>query len=190
VLTKDMQDMFLQSSLIEDAEMMYLLNRSELSDEIEFEASRYNRDMPVDLEPWKEQWVKITPHHFQVDGEITVQDGSTLADDDEGRANVADQLFQAALQNPAAINIQKARDEFLVAHGKRHELKQWIPIPPRPQPPEMKLSTSIAFKAEDLNESEKRQVMQRAGIDSNPQPVKPPGAAGPVPIAPPPGGQQ
>lgn len=186
VLTKDFQDTLLQSSLLEDAEMMYQLNRSELSETVRFEASRYNRANTYEEDSWKEKWMEIEPLHFQVDGEITVEAGSMLADDDESRAAVAREMFQAALQFPQAINLEKARDEFLVSHGKRHELNQWIPKPPEPGPPDMKASTSISVRYEDMSEAEKRQAMARIGIDSNPQMEGsgPPGGA-PPPQAPP-----
>ncbi|HET6456018.1 MAG TPA: hypothetical protein VFI02_16555 [Armatimonadota bacterium] len=188
VLTKDFQDTLLQSSLVEDAEMMYLLNRSELSEPVQFEASRYNRLNSYEKDAWKEKWVQIEPLHFQVDGEITVEAGSMLADDDESRAMVARELFQAALQFPMAINLEKARDEFLISHGKRHELNQWIPEPPEPRSPDMKASTSFTVRYEELNEPERRQLMAKHGIDSNPQPEgqAPPG--GPPPPMPPQGG--
>jgi len=190
ILTKDFQDTLEQSSLIEDAQMMYLLNRSELSEPIRFEVSRYNRQNSYSEEAWKKKWASIEPIHFQVDGEITVESGSMLAEDDESRASVAREMFQAALQYPMAINLEKARDEFLISHGKRHELEQWIPKPPPRTPPELKSSMSIAARFEDLNDAQQRQAMARIGIDSNP-PAKgeaPPGGEPPPPPMPPQGG--
>jgi hypothetical protein len=193
VLTKDMVDMY-NESIRADAEMMFLLNRSELSDAVEFDAAKYNRTYTAEQDLLKEQWAKAEPIHFQMDGEITAEVGSTLADDDEGRVSKATNLFQAAMTRPDLFNQQKARDEFLIAMGKGRELQQWAAPQQPPPPPEVNASLSVSAQWELLSAEERQQLLIRAGVLINAAPAQampagPDGApaAGPdgVPVAPP-----
>ena len=163
VLTKDLNDMFAISSLSADGEMMYLLNRSELSEGIEFEASNYNRVYAAQEDAWKEQWVRIEPEHFQTDGEIIAEPGSTMADDDDAKVQKATMLYQAALATPQLWNLEKARDEFLIAHGKGRELAQWK-AKPQPPPHEVKASATISFKGETFTDAERMVILSKVGI--------------------------
>lgn len=164
VLTKDMNDMFASSSLSADGEMMYLLNRSELSEGIEFEGSTYNRVYSQEEDAWKEKWIRVEPEHFQTDGEVIAEVGSTLADDDEARVGKAQMLYAAAREDPALWNKEKARDELLIAHGKGRELAQWAGKP-QPEPPqEMKANMSVSVKWEELTEQERQLILQKTEI--------------------------
>lgn len=179
VLTKDVIDSFNATSVQADAQMMFLLNRSEFSDALEFDASLYNRDYASGKDLLKEEWVKIEPELFQLDGEIIAEVGSTLADDDEANVAKATNLFQAAIANPNVFNIEKARDEFLIAMGKGRELAQWAAPPQPDQPQEMKAALSVALKWEMLDPVVQQQILLRAGIIQAPQGPPPPGPAAP-----------
>lgn len=200
ILTKDLNDMFLWSGLNSDAEMMYMLNRSEMSDPVEFQPGRYYRKYGTQ-DPVQEAWVKVEPAMFQLDGEIVVQAGSTLADDDESLKSDAVQLFSMFAGNPV-VNQQKLIDNVLIHHGKGRELQEWKAPPPPPVPPEFKGSASLAVKYEMLSLEEKNIWAEKLGMQPvppaaemtpgapglppgmPPQPQLPPGA--PVPEAPPP----
>jgi hypothetical protein len=189
VLTKDLIDMFNETSIKADAEMMFLLNRSELADAVEFDASRYSRNYSSGMDLLKANWTKAEPIHFQEDGEITAEVGSTLADDDEARVSKAMSLWQAALTRPDLINCQKARDEMLIAMGKGKELAQWAaPPPPPPPPPEIRASVTFAAKWEMLSQQERDEVMQKAGVQVQVEGAPPPGGPGPGAMPPVPGG--
>lgn len=177
ILTKDLNDMFLWSGLNADARMMYMLNRSEMTDPVEIEAGRYYRKYGAE-DPVQEAWVKVEPAMFQLDGEIVVESGSTLADDDESRVAQAQALFAMFAGNPT-VNQEKLRDTVLIAHGKGRELQQWAAPPPAPEPPDFKGSASLAVKWELLSVEEKNSWMQKLDM----QPV-PPAAATP-PVVPP-----
>ncbi len=185
VLTKDLVDMFNQSSVQADAELMFLMNRSELPDAVEFDGSPYDRNYTAERDMLREQWMKAEPAHFQLDGEITAELGSTMADDDEAKVAKATNLFQAAMSRPDLFNLQKARDEFLIAMGKGRELKQWAaPPPPPPQPPEVKTSMTVSVKWEFLSEAERQQFLQRAGVEIAPPSAEVPPGPG-LPALPP-----
>mgnify|MGYP001604644271 FL=1 len=194
VLTKDLVDMFNESSVKADGEMMFLLNRSELPDAIEFDAQPYDRNYSVDRDQLRENWVRAEPLHFQVDGEITAEIGSTMADDDESKVAKATNLFQAAMSSPELFNRAKARDEFLTAMGKGRELKQWAAPPPSPPPPpEIRASITVSVKWELLSEAERQQLLTRAGIqirpEGEPQPAVPGLPPNELPPGPPVGAQ-
>lgn len=195
ILTKDLNDMFLWSSLNADAEMMYKLNRSEMSDPVEFEAQRYYRKYGV-ADPVEEAWVKVEPAMFQLDGEIVVQSGSTLADDDESLKADSISLFGMFAGN-MAVNQVKLIDNVLIHHGKGRELEQYHAPPPPPMPPEFKGSASLAVKWEQLSLEEKNAWAEKLNMPPVPPagemtpgaPGVPPGMAPPAaPGGPPPGG--
>lgn len=148
ILTKDLNDMFNLTSLQPDAEVMYLLNRSELTEPVEFDAAPYNRNYAVEQDPYREQWQKAEPEMFQIDGEIVVEAGSTLADDDEVKQQKANNLMQAFRGAPN-VNQDTLRDQVLIAMGEGKNLAKWA-MPPQPPPPEPnKASASLSIKAED-----------------------------------------
>lgn len=148
ILTKDLNDMFLLTSLQPDAQMMYLLNRSELTEPIEFDAAPYNRNFTVEQDPYREVWQKAEPEMFQIDGEIVVEAGSTLADDDEIKQQRAVNLMQMFRGAPN-VNQDTLRDQVLIAMGEGKNLQKWA-MPPQPPPPEPnKASVSMSIKAED-----------------------------------------
>lgn len=192
IISKDLIDMFTETSLKADAEMMFMLNRSEMTEQHEFEASRYNRVFDVKNDPLKEQWMKVEPLHFQTDGEIMVEVGSTLADDDEMRAQKALQMYGAATARPDLFNQQKARDEFVKAMGFGKELNEWAAPPPQPPPPQppKPAQLSVSAKLETLREEVQLQVLEQSGIKVQPQPPQPmpPGMQGGMPPSPAGGG--
>lgn len=191
ILTKDLVDAFNESSLNADAEMMFLLNRSELADAVEFQASKYRRTY-AQTDDTVDEWVSVEPELFQMDGEITVEIGSTLADDDEAKVTKATTLFHSAMQFPQNFNQQKATQELLIAMGKGRELSQWAPPQqgPPPEPP-MNKTITVSAKWESLTPQEKQAFLNAAHVqiqlvppdDPELQPPSPqgPGAAQPAP---------
>lgn len=167
VLTKDAVDMFLQTSINPDAEMMYLLNRSEMPEAIEFDASRLNRQFSSTpgsaTEP---QMMTVTPLDFQIDGEVEAEAGSTLADDDEAKVQQAQNLFAAAVGNPTMFNTEKARETYLISMGKGRELPEWAAPPPAPPPTAepVKESISVSMKFELLPPVVQRAILERSEL--------------------------
>ncbi len=202
ILSKDQVDMFNMTSLQPDAEMMYLLNRSELTEPIEFDAAPYNREYSVEQDPYREVWQKAEPAMFQIDGEIVVEVGSTLADDDEIKQQKAINLYQMFRGAPN-VNQDTLRDQVLINMGEGKNLQKWA-MPPQPQPPEPnKASTSLSIKGEDPTvpaaiklavlqsanvpvPPEAAQAWMQQGMPLDPQalapvPAQPPSAPGPAP---------
>lgn len=181
VLTKDLNDMFLWSGLNADAEMMYLLNRSELTDPVTVEAQKYYRRYGV-KDPIEQAWVDVEPAMFQVDGEITVQAGSTLADDDESNVTQAQNLW-AMFAGVPTVNQETLRDTVLIAHGKGRELQKWAAPQTPPPPPEFRGNASLTVKWEMLSLEEKQAWASKYGLELTPAqlaaPVPPPEIAGP-----------
>jgi hypothetical protein len=163
VLVKDLNDMFIETSIKADAEMMFMLNRSEMSDNgYEIDIAKYERDYLGN--PIKQQWVRVEPELFQLDGEITAEAGSTLADDDEGKQQQALTLWNLAMGRPDVFNIQTAAHNVLTAMGKRNDVEQWLAPPPQPQQPEFKGSASVSIKWPELSEMERVAVAKAAGF--------------------------
>lgn len=190
VLTKDINDAFTYSSLVEDANIMYLLNRSEMPEAVEFDGAKYIRSYGAGQTVPEHDYITATPEDFQYDdGEITVEAGSTLADDDDSKVQKAQTLYGAAMSNPMLFNGATARDEFLIAMGKGKELAKWAaPPPPPPHPEDPKLT--IQIKYELLPPEAQMNVLQKYGLLPPPPPPGPdggaPGGSPPAPI--PPGG--
>lgn len=186
ILSKDMIDMYTQTGLKPDAEMMFMLNRSEMCDPVDFESNRYNRsyDGPNLI---AEEWAKAEPLMFQVDGEITVQTGSTLADDDEAKVAKANTIAQTALARPDLFNQQKAAQELLIALGQGDKLAEWAPPPPQPPPPpppeQPKLNGSVSIPLDKQAPETQMQLLAKFGIQA-PVPVVPPPPEG-APATPP-----
>lgn len=190
IITNGLNQMFVQTSLRKDARMMYLINRSELTEAVEFEPSRYNRNYAPGEDPLKQEWAQAEPVHFQMDGEIVVVAGSTIADDDDARSQRALQVWGAASARPDLFNQQKARDEYLKGMGFGSELNEWAaPPPPPPPPPEpepLKGSCSIKFETLGVTidpmtnmpvqmplSPVQQQILKKMGIDLAQQPEMP-----------------
>jgi hypothetical protein len=190
LLTADLVGMFNETSLKADAEMMYLLNRSEMPEPIEFDAAPYKRGYSPNNDMMQEDWIKAEPAMFQQDGEITAEVGSTLADDDEAKVQKAMTLWTQASAHPQRFNLQKAGDEFLISMGQGKNLKAWqAPPAAPPPPPEIRTNFAIAAKWELLTEQEKGEILQRSGVEQpgqQPPPPPPPPPPQPTPAGPPP----
>jgi hypothetical protein len=169
VLSGQLNNAFTYTSLREDEEIMYLLNRSELREPVTFDAGPYNREYGVQAtegqEPGAQQQETVTPLDFQEDGdEVFPEVGSTLADDDEAKVERATMLFERSLQSPHLINPDKARDEFLIAMGKGRELGEWVPPPAPQEPPVETPRVSLALKFEDLPTAAQVHILLKAGL--------------------------
>jgi hypothetical protein len=184
-LTRDAIDMFTQTSLREDAELMYLLNRSEMSDAIEFDGSAYARGNAARRGAGQQAWMKVEPLMFQVDGRITVETGSTLADDDEARVERAQTLYSMFAGNPL-IDQKKLVADVLVAFGKQREIDEYLADEPPGGPPEppVKGSMSVSGKLDMLPPEVQVAMLQGAGyLPPTPPPgaIRPEGEQGPPP---------
>ena len=121
-----------------------------------------------------------TPEDFQYDGEVEVEAGSTLADDDEAKMAKAQNLFQLAVTHPDLVNPQAARDELLRAFGKSREMEKWVPPPPPPPMEEKpRLNMTVSWKGGELPPETQVALLKDAGVDLPP--------VSPDPSAPPPG---
>ena len=160
VLTKDLNDQMNLTSTAEDGQIMYLLNRSELSDPIEFNGALYSREYSSRADPLRKDWQRATPEMFQIEGQVVPEVGSTLAFDDETKVAKATDLWNTANQRPDLFNMPTARDEVLIAHGKGSELQRWAaPQPEGPPPPELKASVSYSIKGEELPPEVKAKII-------------------------------
>jgi len=178
VLSRDLVDMFNQSSLRADADMMYLLNRSEMEDSVEFDAAPYNRDYSSEQAAPQEQVIEVSPEDFQIDGEIDVEIGSTLADDDDSKIARAQTLWSTAASMPNKFNMDAARDYVLKTLGEGARLQEWAAPPPPPEgPPPPKSNVNVSFKAEELDEEQRKMVLEQVGLKP-PDPPPPPEGPG------------
>ena len=182
ILTKDMNTMA-QFGLTADAEMMFELDRSELTEPIEFEGNRYNRKYSVENDPMREEWMKATPDLFQADGEIVVEAGSTLADDDEAKQQQSMTLMQV-FKGASNVNQDTLRDTVLIALGQGKNLQQWAQPPAQPPPfqPETKSTMTVSAKWEELTDDVRMGVLTSAHIQIQPPPQ--PGMPGAPPTPP------
>lgn len=169
VISLDAFAMFTETCLKPDVEMMYLLNRSEQTDNQEFDAGPYNRRF-VSSDPMQEVWMTVEPKHWQTDDiEIDVEAGSTLSDDDELKMQKTMQLV-SMLGNRPNVNQDTLRDAVLIAHGKGNEIQKWAapPPPPEPPPPPAKANISIPLKLElvppELQGPVFKAILREAGI--------------------------
>jgi len=162
VLTKDVLDRY-SVSLAEDAEIMFLLCRSELGDKVNFDASVYNRSKSAAQDVIRERWVSVERKLFDRDGMLTVEAGSTLADDDEAKVQKAQMMFSNFNGHPL-VNQEKLRDEVLTALGKGKELEAFTAQLPPPPPPEdkTKVNISVSIRFEDLPDEVKAIVLEQA----------------------------
>lgn len=186
-LTRDAVSRFTSSSLRPDSEMMFKLYRSELVEGVSFDGASYRRDYGNGPDKLRQQWITAEPKLFQADGRITVEDGSTLADDDEARVEKAKTLMNTLAGNPH-VNQRKLTADFLVSMGKRAELEEWMtPEQSGPsEPPPAKTSVSVSTKLELLPPDAQQTILQGAGLLPPPPPQGPaPGPQGPTPDQPP-----
>lgn len=191
ILSKSVTDMA-NYALREDADMMYLLNRSEMPETVTFDAARYSRTysmgVPPDLAlpvaigqpqapeqpaqpgvPPKDM-MSVSPLDFQIDGEVEAEVGSTLADDDDAEVAKAGAAFDKAVQFPNLFNVQYAAQNLLVRLGYAKDLAQWQPPPPQPPAPEQpKVSFSVAMKFELLPLDVQVMLLEKAAIQVPPE---------------------
>lgn len=168
-------------SVRDDAEMMYMLNRSEMSESIRFDAAPYMRQQAGEQAPPEQRFIEATPEDFQYDGHVEAEIGSTLADDDDAKLARAREINAMAQANPAVWNQEKARDYVLIALGEGKHLAEWAPpTPPPPPPPELKVSMGTSAKLELLPPEVQAIILQRAGLVPNGAPE----AGGPPPLEP------
>lgn len=159
ILTKDLLDRY-SVSLAEDAEIMFMLNRSELSDAVNFEAKLYRRTRSAAQDIIQQEWVSVEPELFNRDGMLTVEAGSTLADDDEAKVQKAQMMYSMFNGHPR-VNQEKLRDEVLTSLGKGKELDQFAAPPAPPPPPEdkTKVNVSLSIKFEELPDEAKAAIL-------------------------------
>lgn len=171
-------------SVRDDAEMMYMLNRSEMSESLRFDAAPYIRAQSAGQPVPDSNFIEATPEDFQYDGHVESEIGSTLADDDDAKMARAREMNGMWSGNPN-VNQDKLRDFTLISLGQGKHLQEWAPLPPPPPaPPELKVSTNVATKMEMLPPEVQQMILQRAGL--LPQMGQPPGG-GPPPEPPPQG---
>lgn len=162
VLTKDKLDMY-GFSIHDDAEMIYLMNRSEMADAVSFNGKQYSREFNPNRSAEKEEWITAEPTDFQEDGRIIVKPGSTLADDDEANVARATNNYTLLGQDPDVNRKVLVRD-LLVASGKGDRLEEYMVQDPPPPPPPAKASLSLAAKMELLTPGERLAAFDAAGI--------------------------
>lgn len=154
--------------LQQEHRLMYLFNRSESVIEMVFDGTAYRRryDGQHDLAELQEgnTKIKVQPIDWQDDAEIVVEDGSTLADDDEAKAQAAVRNLQMFGGNPM-MNQKKLAEDVLIASGKGGQTEEYF-VPPQPQqpPPVTRPSMNVALKYELLDPAEKFGVWESAGI--------------------------
>ena len=109
-------------------------------------------------------WLTAEPIHFQSDGRLTVELGSTMADDEEQKVTKANNLYTMFNGNPG-INQQTLARDVLVAYGKGPKLSEYLqePQPPPPEPP-TKSSISLAMKGETTDPAIVGAMLQQAGV--------------------------
>lgn len=200
ILSKDQVDMFTYC-LRDDLEMMYLLNRSELTAPVKFDGNQYNRQYigaPAEAQQNAQpEMMTATPEDFQYDGEVEAEVGSTLAADDDMALSKAQSIFQSATQFPQLFNVERARNDLLIAMGKGRDLAAYLPAPqPPPPPPEPKVSANVSIRPELYPPEFQAKIFEYMGIEITPQdvagmPQMPPPGMGQRPMgAPPPLPQQ
>jgi hypothetical protein len=152
-VTRDKIDAMTQGSVNADAEMMFLLNRSEMSDAAEFDGTTYDRGerqrAVMENRRIKERWVKLEPLMFQRDGRIVVEAGSTLADDDEAKVEQAGSTYMLFRGNPL-VNQRKIVADVLIAQGKGQQVDEYLEQgpPAGAEPPEPPVNASLSVKTD------------------------------------------
>jgi hypothetical protein len=175
ILSRDVLEMY-NLSLREDSWIMYLMNRSEMAEPVEFDEAPYIRQTNQQQAPPQQSVVEVTPADFQVDGEIDVEVGSTLADDDESRTTKAQTTWGIASSSPNLFNMNAVRDEVLKALGygnRLHELA--APPQPPPEPEKPRANVTVSFKGgEDLTPEQKELALAQANLVPEQPPEQPP----------------
>lgn len=151
-------------AVTDDANMMRMLDRSELSDELTFDQSPYARET-LDPKMAAEQQAQgigfdalttVTPEDFQTDGMMTSEVGSTLADDDELNVHKAQIMLDAALRAPQLLNPNRARDSFVISMGEGARLNEWRPQAPtgpvEPPPADARMNFNMVVNYKDVAE--------------------------------------
>lgn len=186
VLSKSDMTSVTDSGIKGTVDIMFLLNASEMSDAVNFDPKKYDARWAYQAE---EKWLKAHPYMFQGDGTLTVEAGSTLADDDEANVSRAHTMWDLANQRPDKLNVDTAAEQIVIAMGERARLDKWIVPPAPPPPPEPpKRSISVGIKFEMLPKEVQAQILLENGLiqpDEQADPGQPP-MQGPPPEMPPP----
>ncbi len=161
ILTKDQVEMY-NLALREDAYMMYLLNRSEMDEQVEFDARPYFREYQGAQDAPAPAKMTVDPKDFQFDDEVDVEVGSTLADDDEAKVQRAQALATMFRGNPG-VNQATLDKRLLIALGEGGNLNEWAPPPPQPPPPPEppRVNVSVAVKYAELPDIVKVKLAER-----------------------------
>lgn len=170
-------------------EIMFGLNASELVDTVRLDPTEYDARW---AEKSEKLWMEAQPYHFQGEGSLYVEPGSTLADDDEANNQRAMNLWMMANQRPDIINARTAAEFVIESFGERNRMDKWImPPAPPPQPEPPKKSLSLSGKLELLPPEVQMKVIEDMGIQIGEQPPGGPGMPpGMAPGGPPPPEQQ
>lgn len=177
-LTRSKIEVFTQASLVEDAWMLYRLNRSELTEAAEIETGSYARG-PIEGRAVKDEWARVEPLMFQEDGQIVVESGSTLADDDDARMERATALY-GALKGHPDIDQRRLAMDLLIAHGKGSRISDYMvkQLPPgEGNAAPARTSISVAAKLSELPPIAQEAILAGHGI--LPKPEQPQGPGGP-----------
>jgi hypothetical protein len=177
-------------ALRDDATTMYELNRSEMTEPVEFDGAPYIRNQNASQPTPQQDFIQVSPEDFQIDGEIDVEIGSTLADDDDSRVTKAQTTWSIASSSPNLFNMHTVRDETLRALGYGHRLHEFAAPPQDPPPPEKpRANVTVSFKAgEDIPPEAKEALLKQANLlppekEASPESEGQPGMApfGPMP---------
>jgi len=169
-------------------EIMFLMNASEMTDAVNFDPASYDERWRI---PAQGKWLKAHPYDFQGDGTLTIQAGSTLADDDEAKVQVAQTLWMVANQRPDIVNPRTAAERIIESMGERGRMQEWL-VPPQPPPPPEppKKAISLSIKFETLPPEVQAAIIMQSGLvslDVAPEQMQPPPemGGGPAPGMPP-----
>lgn len=193
ILSREEQ-LMLHLSLYSDLEMMRQMNKSELVDTIAFNSEPYERRVAgentaavtgISGSPQPPpEWLSVTPDDFQQEGQIYPEVGSTLADDDDDKVNRAVMLYEQAKATPHLLNVETARDNFLIAMGEGRNLDKWTPVPPPeppPVPPQERAQYNFSIRMEDLTPEQQQAVLLKAMGEPPPPQEQPPPAPETIP---------
>lgn len=189
VLTRALINEAIQSSVKDDAELMYLLNRDQMLEPVLMDVAQYSREDQGQQQQMEQQGeailVSITPEDFQVDGDPIPEAGSTVADDDEANFERAQYMFAQATARPDLFNVTKARDELLKSLGKGREIGEWVAPPEGPKAPTDQAKVAISMKYESLPPEVQALILHATGLSGTvPQPEQGGGTPPAPPMAP------
>ena len=182
VLSKSDLQAVADSGIRNAVEIMFLMNASELADTVRFDPTEYDQRW---AEKSDQLWMEAQPYHFQGEGSLYVEAGSTLADDDEANNSRAMNLWMMANQRPDVINVRTAAERVIESFGERNRMDKWImPEPPPPQPEPPKKTISVSVKLEDLPPQVQQQLLEQnfqvQSEGQQPPQGMPPGGAPPM----------